>query len=67
MRRDPHAGYVPGRGCGCKLCQEPLPEVGAPNPLEAAMRGQFYESGRALDGVARVEPDAGVAVTIEPT
>ncbi len=68
VRTDPpFADYVPGQGCGCKLCQEPLPEVAPLNPLEAAMLGHHYGGGRAGEEQRRAEPDAGIAFEIEPT
>ncbi len=67
MRPDPHAGKTPGLGCGCKLCQQPLPEVTPPNALEAAMRSHYFENGRAGVVQPRIEPDASVAFETEPT
>jgi hypothetical protein len=41
-RRNTHAGYVPGQGCGCALCREPLPEVKTLSAEEyAALRAAY--------------------------
>jgi hypothetical protein len=46
MREDPHAGYVPGQGCGCSLCREPLIEVEIPTAEVQAARRDAYVAYR---------------------
>ncbi len=48
MRPDPHAGKVPGQGCPCALCAQPLPTVDQLNPIESQAKRDLYESGRRL-------------------
>ena len=47
MREDPHAGKVPGLGCGCALCKQAIPFAAPMSVIEAQMAQDRYVSERA--------------------
>jgi len=38
--------HIPGQGCGCARCREPIPNVDPMTPAEAALRQSAYEQKR---------------------